>query len=64
MVNKNRRAVVELVCQPSSVIVSYGPRIHLRASTADVVRASIELSPSTERAIATRSPVRFRRRTE
>jgi len=64
VVKMNRRAVLELVCQPSSVMVPYGSRIHLRASDAEVVRASIELSPSTERAIATRSPVRLRRRTE
>src|SRR6266545_4277254 len=54
-VKKNRRAVAELVCQPSSVIDSYGPRTHLRASEAEVVRASMELRPSTEKAIAPRS---------
>jgi hypothetical protein len=63
-VKKNLRAVVEETCQPSRVIVSYGPRIHFLASLAVVVRASIELRPSTESAIAIRSAVRLRSLTE
>ena len=59
---KNLRADAELVCQPPIVIVSYGPRIHFEACFAVVVFASMELSPSTLRAMPTLLPVRFRNR--
>jgi hypothetical protein len=52
VVKKKRRAVADPVCQPSSVTVWYGPRIHLAASFADVVLASIVLRPSTDSATA------------
>src|SRR2546427_7562201 len=64
VVKKNRRAVAELVCQPSIVIDSYGPRIHFEASPTVVALASIELRPSTESATAIRLAVRLVRRTE
>ena len=64
MVKTKRRADCCEVCHPSTLIVSHGSRTHFEAAAADVVFASIELSPSTASATAIRAPLRFESRSE
>jgi hypothetical protein len=58
VVNTNRRAACCDICQPSMVTVSHGSSTHFAAAAAEVVRASMELSPSTASATTDVAAVR------